>query len=265
MNRDEVISKVKALWAKADDAASTEHEKIAFRTKAAELMARYEVEQFDLDANTIEGGEHPIVIGQFLVKDKGELLIPDERILLAGSIARNFECKVIVLTFEYDSADEATGKPLKAGQYVQVIGYKHDYEMVQALYYNCIIDIISALMMEQQKKPQYQSQFALGYIDRLDQRLVEFYRRVNDWVNSGQVSDSTALAIRSRLQKVQDKFDEMYPNTHKIKMKQTKFDPNARRRGAARANNADIGGSMRLDGQSRASGEIGAEKRQLNR
>lgn len=259
MEREDVIAKVKALWAKADDPAATPAEAQAFKDKATEIMAKYEIDAMVLDAGT--NGEQPIVFGQFKVDDLGGYLVPDERIVLAGAIARNFECKIIVKTLNFPSADPNSGEKIEPGVYAEAIGYKHDFEMVKGLYFSLVVDMLTALFMESQKDKNYQREFASAYAIRIDQRLKAVHQRVKDWVDDGTVSGSVAIAIRSRLQKVQDKFDEMYPNTVPIKVKSTRYDPNARARGKAQADRADIGGE-KLGGSS-SSGSLGTAKKEL--
>ena len=263
--RNAMIEKVKALWAKADDPACTPEEAEVFRSKAAEMMAKYEIDQFILDSGDGKG-EPPIVFGQFRIDDLKSFLVPDERMMLAGAIARNFECKGVIKNVAFDTADPKTGEPIAAGVFFECIGYKHDFDMVKSLFFNLVTDMLVGLLSEQQKDKNYQREFASGFVDRIDRRLQEMYRRVNDWVDNGEVSESVALAIRSRLQKVQDKFNEMYPpdSLGKVQYRSPRYDPNARARGRDRANNADLGGG-KLTGSSTSAGSLGQGNRALNK
>lgn len=257
------MEKVKALWAKGDDPAATPEEAATFRDAAARLMAKYEIEQFELLA--AGGGEDAIVKGLFKIDSKTDkgMFLTDERMLLAGAIARHFECRGIIKDYEYGTADEVTGQPIKPGTYYECIGYKHDFEMVRELYFSLVTDLFAGIFGEEQTNRNYQQEYARGFISRIDDRLKEFYKRVNDWVDDGTVSDSTALAIRSRLQKVQDKVTEMYPKLSTVKIKSTRVDPNARARGKARADMSDLGGHNKVGGGSGSAGSIGTAKKEL--
>jgi hypothetical protein len=265
-SQEAIIAKVKALWAKGDDPGVTAEEAEAFRNKAAELMAKYEIDQFVLAAE--EGGEPAIVFGQFRIdtyktderglaitdrqgKYVSTMMLSDERMALAGVIARQFECRGIVHSREDESADLKTGKPIKPGQWYECIGYAHDYEMVRGLYMELVVDMLDGIFGETVTNANYQREYAQGFVVRINERLKEFWRRVQDFDES-TVSSSVALAIRSRLQKVQDEMDKKYPpkTLGKVKISPTKYDANARARGRERANGSDIGQTKVGSGES---------------
>jgi Protein of unknown function (DUF2786) len=261
-----VVERCKKLWAKADDPACTPAEAKAFRDKAAEQMSKYGIDQITLDVGSSANGEAPIVFGQFRVHDFKEFLVPDARIALMGAIGRNFECKGVIHHREYPSADKQTGEPMQPGVYYECIGYQHDYEMVKQLYYNLVVDMIAGVLSEKQKDKNYGNQFAEGYVERIDDRLKEMLGRVHDYASTH--SDSTAIAIMSRKERVVAKFNEMYPPdslTGFRRMERSgRYDPNARARGAARANNADLTGGRGGIGKGSVS-QIGDARKGLKR
>lgn len=273
---EEVAAVVAALFAKADDPAATGPEREAFLAKATEMMVEYEIDSLVLDAG--KNGEVPIVFGQFRLYAKGDNLVPDERMVLTGAIARNFECKGVVHRLNYPSISES-GSPIQPGTFYELIGYQHDVEMVMALYFNLSLHMLTSIMVKVQQVQQasktkikasdltnYQREFAQEYVSIMDRRLQQQYGRIKSWTPEDGMSESVGLAIRSRLEKVQDKFNEKYPpgSLSNVRTKSSRYDHNARAAGRAAANSADLGTGNRIGGSGSA-GQIGSEKRGLGR
>lgn len=260
--RDDMIEKVKALWARADHPNTPEPEARACREKAAEMMAKYEIDMIVLAVE--EHGEPAIVFGLLRLENFDKPLpYVDERQILAGVIARNFECRIVITTKHNPSADEITGEPLEPGIFAEICGYQHDFEMVKALYFNLVVDMLAGTFAEKQQNSNYLVQFCRGYVARIDDRLAEMLRRVEAF-DPESVSSSVAVAIRSRKERIMDKFNEKYPpgSLGKAQVKSSRYDPSAQARGRARANAADLGGGGKIGGGEGRTG-IGQARKEL--
>jgi hypothetical protein len=269
-----IAAKVAALLAKANDPAATPEERLAFSNKATELMVKYEIDSMTLDAG--KNGEVPVVFGQFRIHTLNDRFVPYERVMLAGSIARNFECRGVIHTYHGMRKDFDGVTEIPPGEYYEVVGYKGDFEITAVMFFHLSQYMMARILMEtgkqvfkgkgaREEKVRFERSIASGCVAEIDDRLKAMHRRVNDWQPGDGVSDSVAVAIRSRLERVQEKFFEKYPKgslgTMRVKSLSTNYE--AYQKGRAIGRSADLGGG-KLGGVG-SHGEIGGERRGLNR
>ena len=274
-DREDMIRKVQALWNKADDKSVGDEERAALVEKARELMAKWTIDELVLAEATAT--EEAIVVADILLfKDEQvtsgnswdvmvetTTLVPDQRLKLAHYIAMHHRC-VGIVTHLPGGVDE-NGKIVYAGKYMRIVGYKGDTQSVRLLYQALGFDMIAALSDEmldpkvhkitkkKQDRLAYQAEFCDGFASRVEERLEQVEWRIAQM--AAEVSTGSLLpAMRSRLQNVQDKVTQMYGKLNAVEMRRFQLNPNARRRGAAAADQADIGGP-KLGGGAKGIGE----------
>ena len=246
-SREDMIAKVQALWAQADHPNTSPIEAATFRMKATDLMAKYQIDEIVLAE--AQGGEEAITFVMVrLDTNPPSALVPDERMILMHIIAKAFDCCGIIKKTA-GSANVETGKAIPGGTYYEIIGYKSDVDTARMLYFNLSTDLLMALMVEEQKSSeQYRRSFATGFAEKIGDRLREL-RDVKESY-AGEISSSFALAVRSRKDRVQDRFEEMYPErTKNVAVKKLHADWNGMERGKRRAENANLGQTGEVGGR----------------
>lgn len=259
--RAEMIRKVQALWAQAEHPNTGAEEAATFRAKAAQMMAKYQINEITLS----EGGGlvDDIVFQEIrLTSTKRVIVVSDQLMELMHAIALSNDCRGIILR-KMDEMElvgegrDAEYRVTKAGgSFYQCIGYRKDVTMTRALYAALNLDLFEALLGEKQTD-SHQKSFAYGYSQRIEERLGEV-RQARE-VLADEVGTGMALAIRSKKHNVDDFYREMYPpsQTSVARTKNFHVDPTAANRGRNRASAADLGGGDRITG--------GAERGSLGR
>lgn len=270
-DREDMIRKVQALWNKADDRATTDAEKAEAVRKARELMAKFQIDELVL--SEASATEEAIVMADILVyKDEQVIdldtemtstLVPEQRMKLAHYIAMHNRCIGIITHLPAGVSED--GRAIHAGKYMRIIGYKGDTQNIRLLYQALGFDMIEALtdemldpqVMKVTKRPEqriaYQAEFCDGFASRVEERLTEIEDRIAQMA-AEHSTGSLLPALRSRLQKVQDKVTDMYGELGVVEMRRYEYNPNARRRGAAAAEASDLGGP-KLGGRGKGLGE----------
>lgn len=262
-DRNEMIAKVKALWAQADHPNTSETESRAFRDKAISLMAKYQIDEMVMsEASGVEDAIVFVLCKVDTIPARG--IVVDQRLMLIHSISKNFDCRGIVKKTQ-GSADIETGKAIPGGYYYEIIGYRHDVDTVRMFYFNLVTDLLEALLVEEQKTSEvYRRSFAVGYAERINERLLELHDRTQEMAD--MVSSSMALAVRSKKSHVDEAFDKMYPpedRTH-VKTKGLSMDWNGTERGRRRAESANLGGTQAVAGR-HVAGSLGTERGAIGR
>lgn len=251
--KDAIVEKIAKLMRLANDAGATEGEKAAAMAAATKLMTAYDIEEAVLWERE-EGMRDDLVLGSVRItkSGQGKVLFPDERVDLIACVARFFGCRPVIME-KPPTAHPETGAVVDGGKFVDFVGWANDVSMTLALNAELVMEVNMAVMNEQQKDANYQREFVAGFVMRIRDRLAELTRAKTAAVDDAVKGTSTALAIRDKGQMVADKFNEMWPNTGRVKSTAggRRFDPNARSRGAAAANRANLGGSASVGGGSR--------------
>jgi hypothetical protein len=246
-SQEDVVRRVQALWAKADDPAASPHEKEAAIAKARELMAKWAIDEIVLSEASPTHEE--VIIADILMfeeDDEDETLVPDQRMILANYIVRNHRCKC-VMTWK-DAGIYADGSAQVAGRYMLVFGFRSDVRMVEVMYTALMSDMIVAFyrtnLRHVKRKKDRESimvNFCEGYVHRIGKRLADVNREIH---KMAETDGSLLPVLRNREAAVTDKFDEMFPpdSIESVAVKGFKYDPNAQAAGAAAAERADLGG-----------------------
>lgn len=247
----DMVRKVQALWAQADDPATPAEARPAFVAKAKELMAKYAISEIVL--STSANGHDEIIMADIMLYEEqddesgeGSDLVSDQRMTLGFLIARSNRCKAIVT--DKDETLYADGTIQPAGCYLLVYGYRSDVRMVELLYTNLITDMVYRFyktefrkMKSQKSKQNAMINFCVGYVRRIRERL----EAINTTVHEMAESDGSLLPVlRSREAAVSDHFDELYPPDTRtsIDVRGYKPDAGAQDAGSAAASQADLGG-----------------------
>lgn len=245
-DREDMIRKVQALWARADHPNTPEAEKEACITKARDLMAKYTIDEMVLAE--AKGIEDAVVLSDIRITSDTDTqyeMVNDQRIMLAHFIATNNRCKTVII-HKSSTVDATTGNPIVGGQFMQVVGYKSDVDMVRDLYFSLGMDMLMALFDEKtdHMKGRAYNNFAANFCDgfacRIDDRLKAIKKQVEVLAES---TGNLLPVLRSRELAVQDTFTKMYPSLTTVRMAKMQYDPNAQARGRAAADKADLGQS----------------------
>lgn len=244
-DQSDMIRKVQAALALAGDAGATDEERKHAQAVAERLMAKYEIDEAMMYVEAKgTSKEKDVVMTSFFIMGSGEKFIPQQRLVLVSRLAENFSCRAVIEE-KYGSADPDSGAPLPGGTYISIMGFRTDADAVRSLYTLLVTDLALSIAREKQTAPNYVKQFAEGYVERIASRLKEMRRNVTKAVEESGTGMSLVLVEKSAL--VKSKFDEQFPNLRPYSGvgDRSKYDPNARARGAKAAEAADLGGHGR--------------------
>lgn len=240
--RDDMIEKVRALMKQADHPNTGYEEARVFRAKAADLMAKYQIDHITISESGVL--EDEIVIALVKLDGARPLMVPDERMMLIHGITKPFDCRGIV-------------KLIDGETFYEVWGYKHDAEMLRMLYATCVVDLVEGLLTDGVKMTvNWQRSYAEAYALKIVGMVLAMRGKMTQIAES--TSGSMALVLASKLSQVQAKFDDTYPpeDMQKVRRKTFKYDRGGAAKGSARAAKADVGGNAKVEG-TKVRGELG--------
>ena len=249
-NEEDVVRKVQALWAKADDPAATGPEREAFVAKARELMAKHAIDEIVL--SEASKTEEAVVVADILLfasGNKSSEFVSEQRKKLAHYISMHHRCQGIITTKHATVREDGT--PQYAGEYMILVGFKSDVTMVRLMYRSLGTDMITACMLEptehltRKEKNVFDVSFCEGYALRIERRLAEVDRRVEEMA---EADGSLLPVLMSRKDLVQRKVKDMFPNLTNAREKRFTFDPDAAARGKAAADKANLGSATGIGG-----------------
>jgi len=193
-NKDRLIEVVTKLTALAHDDAATDGEKAAATEKAAEMMAKYSITDYDVGAFN---GEADLDLSQIDV-DGLTGRHRNWESALAGGIARVFDSKVVLTTYT---------EPWSAS----FIGFTSDVE-VSVHFYMRLRRAVTRYSKIEYPGAQLANRnaFAFGMVRKLKQRLSDAFAKREDYIPS----DSRDLII-VKGERVEDFKNELFPNTSK--------------------------------------------------
>ena len=244
-DHDDIIRKVRALLAKAEDPACTPEEAKTFSAAAQRLIAKYAIEEALLRNEATTGrGEPGITVVTMMAGDMAE-----------GS------CKLLWMLASLNRcrAIRFSGRHLDNKLDMEIIGFEHDRELVHLLYTSLGIQSVyemarDNIMSGRGKKAKITS-FMHGYVEVLKSRFESAMRlaEMDAQMATGKSSESMALALRSDKQVVDEWVRQRYPNLG-VHRSRTAFNQAAYGAGRAAGSRADLGGT-RVGGGS--SGQLG--------
>lgn len=209
---EKLLDQVQRLLAKAEDKATTQGEAEALTAKAAELMAKYGIDEAMARARG-QVRESPTdlkldVTGAYQTGKRQ----------LAHMIAKSFGCAdawIEGLVITADGGYEKRG-------FVHVFGFKADLDMVRMLYTSLLLQGANGSL--RQKGDRFtstravRSSYWLGFAQRVGERLADANRKAEDDAQSRE--PGTALVLRSRDVECQKALHDRYKRlrTRKIRI-----------------------------------------------
>jgi hypothetical protein len=242
-DREDVIRKVQALWARADHPNTPSAERESCIAKARDLMAKHYIDELVLEKSS--GTKEDIVLTDIrLFKFGADTIVPDQRMKLGHYIAMHSRCRGIVT--ELSGGLDIDGNAIHAGKYLRVIGFRSDTLAVRIMYNLLVSDMLEAVnddlfdaphLKSKKDRENYMVNFCDGFADRINQRLAEIEHRIDVLADEGSL-----LPVLADKRSQVDKFvDDMYPSLHSVQTKRFVNDPNAKARGARAAERSDVG------------------------
>lgn len=231
---DSLLSKVRALLAKAEDPAATEAEAEAFTAKATELTAKYGIEQAILADHNPDAG-----------KPADRIIVTTnpwagEKARLAYWLAETMGCKAILLT----------GNSTR----VHLFGFTSDLGRVELLYTSLLLQMASGLARVRpplSESPRaFRRSWLMGFRTEVVGRVQAVERRAAEQAQPTAGGRSTALVLADRSTLVQQAFTAEYPQTPRTQSRYSGNGYGAGRDAGSRANIGQTG----LNGGRRAIG-----------
>ncbi|MFI0718878.1 DUF2786 domain-containing protein [Streptomyces sp. NPDC021224] len=240
---ESLLSRVRALLAKAEDPAATEAEAESYTAKATELMAKYGIEQALL-ADAQPGTDKPA----------------DRIITVAAPWAR--EKQSFVAGIVEALRGRAVMKTGPAGYRVHMFGFESDLERAELLYTSLLLQMTNQLVHVQvpyyDEPRAYRRSWVLGFrvevVARLraaEQRASE--RATTEGVHPGPAGRSTEIVLADRAAIIERRVNDEYG---KLKGRRTTYRGTGFAAGQAAGSRANIGqpglaGSRRAIGGAR--------------
>jgi hypothetical protein len=249
---DRMLERVRRLLAKAEG-ATTEEERDAYNSKAAELIARYGIEEALLGAQQSTRptpGDQVVRLDAPYARDKGALL---------ASIATPLGVRAVMVKGPPPgwSPDQGYVPPALS---MHLFGMDSDLQRVDLLYTSLLVQAAHGLAVARPRSAYesvaaYRRSWMIGFAYSIQQRLVaaEAAARVNAETNSQRASPesggpSVSLVLADRAALVDSALAEAYPRLRNAPTRSLSGSGGAE--GAAAGKRADLGGK-RVSGRGR--------------
>jgi hypothetical protein len=217
---DPLLGRVRKLLAKAEDPACTPAEAEAFTAKAAELIAKYGVDQALLagtDPALDPVGDRVVAVDPPYSRDKAGLL---------GTVAIALRCRAVHL--------ERSGTAR-----VHLFGHAADLERVELLFTSLLVQAAHGLAAAEVPSFEHPAAFRrswlAGFTEAIRARLTAAERDAA----AGAPGAELILVVRTEL--VDRRRDETYPNLTRLGPR--RLAGTGRRQGYAAGRTADLGGT----------------------
>ena len=180
------------LLTKAENVATTDHERQALIDKATELMLRFGIDEAEVRVKE----DKPEEITSYLIKVTNPQKLKKQTLI--NGLANAFGCSAISLL---------------DGEHVQVFGFPSDIEKVQTLYNSLIVQMFIALSVT--VKPvgvhgkTYNSSFVNGFVLEVLRRIKNIHAKVREDIRKAPGTD---LVLRNRDLEVKRAMANAFPN-----------------------------------------------------
>ena len=220
MSDDPLLARVRKLLAKAEDPACTPAEAEAFTAKAAELIAKYGVDQALLagtDPALDPVGDRVVTVPAPYARDKAGLL---------GAVAVALRCRVVYLE------RRSTAR-------IHLFGHAADLERVELLFTSLLVQAAHGLAATEVPSFDHPAAFRrswlAGFTEAIRARLTEAERA------AAAEAPGAELVLVGRTELVDRRRDQTYPNL--IRLGPRRLAGSGRRQGYAAGRTADLGGT----------------------
>ncbi|MDH6107991.1 DUF2786 domain-containing protein [Kitasatospora sp. MAP12-44] len=231
------LATVKALLAKAEDAATPEAEAELARKRAFEMMAKYGVDEALL--NDGQPSRDGITDKNFDLPNPWSM----SRVRLIYLIAEAVGCKAIHM-----------GPAANGGRRVHVVGYESDVQRAEILYTSLLLQMLNGLNRQAvpygvRSAKAWRNSWQLGFIVRVTERLaaVEEAARAAASGETSATGRSGELVLADRGATVQAAYRKAHP---KVRKSSSSLSGSGYGDGVAAGNRADIGGTRRIGAMS---------------
>jgi len=244
--QEEIIATITKCMKLANDPRAPQGEREAARGKMVKLMVKYDIDQATFTMNESEEDMRKRIVMLSILMDKPGVKSHDtfEREILASEVAKFYNCRAVV---------QGGSRSGGGDEFVMVMGFKHDAEMVGPTYAQ-----LSLLMVSESFKvwgetgvgkdfakdfPVHARSFAQGFVSRIAERLEELTARRKYAEKHVDVGDtSLALVLVKKEDMLAEKFKEEFPDVGRLRSpKQSGYNHESAARGRQVANSADIG------------------------
>lgn len=220
MSDSPLLARVRKLLAKAEDPACTPAEAEAFTAKAAELIAKYGVDQALLagaDPALDPVGDRVVTVEPPYARDKSGLL---------GAVAIALRCRVVYL--------ERRGIAR-----IHLFGHAADLERVELLFTSLLVQaahgLAAARVPSFDHPAAFRRSWLVGFTEAVRTRLTEAERA------AAADAPGAELVLVDRTELVDRKRDETYPNL--IRLGARRLAGTGRRQGYVAGRSAHLGGT----------------------
>jgi hypothetical protein len=251
---DRMLERVRRLLAKAEG-ATTEEERDAYNTKAAELIARYGIEEALLEAQQSTRptpGDRVVCLDAPYARDKGSLL---------AAIATPLGVRAVMV--KGAPVGGRGGVPYAPGALsMHLFGMNSDLERVDLLYTSLLVQAAHGLAVARPRNAfesvaAYRRSWMIGFAYSIQQRLVAAEAAARSTAEAGIRDSSSAaagpsvsLVLADRAALVDDALAQAYPRLRNAPTRMLSGSGGAE--GAAAGKRADLGGKRVAAGRRRA-------------
>ena len=248
MSHDPLLARVRKLLAKAEDPACTPTEAEAFTAKAAELIAKYGVDQALLagaDPALDPVGDRVVTVVAPYARDKAGLL---------GAVAVALRCRVVFLERRGTARVHKSGllaavaAPLRCRvvhltrpglTQSHLFGHAADLERVELLFTSLLVQAAHGLaatgVPDFDHPAAFRRSWLVGFTEAVRARLTEADRAAAAGVPGAE------LVLVDRTELVDRRRDQAYPNL--VRLGPRRLAGSGRRLGYAAGRTADLGGT----------------------
>lgn len=240
--RDRVLSKVRALLAKAESTSFAE-EAAALTAKAHELIASHAIDMAMIEERTGRGDVDTVML--FVAAP-----YPKEKFLLLSSVARANNCRAIYglgpKGFEILRDEDRLEEMQLAGQFAWIVGYRSDIESVELLFTSLLLQAVNVMIGQgsvsdwngTNRTKSFRRSFLVGFANTVDGRLEDASDRATS--AAGDTYQTSVLPVlASRRDAVDAELNEQFPKTSNMKTSVSNYDGIVA--GTAAGRLADIG------------------------
>jgi hypothetical protein len=230
VNDDKMLARIRGLLAKAE-ATTFEAEAEAYRSKAAALAMRYNVDTALLDAK--RGRLNGSAVASFEVKFAGTYTMEKRDLFL--SIAHPLGLKT--------RSTIRRGRAFSSTAY----GFPAELELLEVLYTSLLLQSDRELRRAQRpifddvSTVTWKRSWLMGFNDLVMRRLRRF--RQDEVAEHAKAGTGAELVLADRAALVKQRYQEMFPGQKTLPPRRISLDGQGYRQGEAAGKRADLGGS----------------------
>ena len=226
MGNEKMLAKIRGLLNKAEDPSCTPQEAETLTAKAAELMAKYAIDEAMVDAARARPAQAKVTQRTISFAREDYAL---RKITLLYTIARAHRCQAI-----------RTGRGESPG--LIIFGFESDLDLSEMLYTSLLVQAQRALAKADvpyfDNARSFRTSWWAGYTVRIAARLSEANRKAE----AESAAPGTALVLADRSVQVRSAYDEAFPKRRTGRVGGG-TSGSGYRHGDAAGRTADIGGA----------------------